>query len=127
MSVVRDNASNEEFRAIIRQRIKNAAKQSLHGIATASCARVRELVAKENGEQRRRNDRFYCVLDTDMERLPNHADIFATVPRPHAAKSHKVAWRSEREKLLALFLENISDPQTFRSGAINQQPTIGGA
>jgi hypothetical protein len=119
MSVLRENASNGEFEAIIRARIKDAAKQSLRAIATASCSRIRELVASQNSEKRRRSDRFYCVLDTDMAGLPNHADIFATVPRPHATLTDKTIWRRERAKLLGLFLEDVSDPRTFRAGALN--------
>jgi hypothetical protein len=120
MSVLRENASNEEFQTIIRTRIRDAAKQHFHGVATVSCALIRELAAKQSSEQRRRGDRFYCVLDTDMEGLPNHADVFATVPRPHATSGHKAAWRKERERLLALLVDNVSDPQTFRAGALDR-------
>jgi hypothetical protein len=119
MSVLRGSASNEEFRRILQRRIRDANKQTFLGVATTSCARIRALAAKANSEQRLRGDRFYCVLDTDMEGLPNHADIFATVPHPHATHGHKTAWRREREKLLTLFLEDIADPKAFRAGALN--------
>jgi hypothetical protein len=123
MSVLRDKASNEEFQRIIQTRIRDAAKQHFHGVATVSCARIRELAAKEGSDQRRRGDRFYCVLDTDMEGLPNHADVFATVPHPHPNQpttGHKAAWRRERAQLLALLVENVFDPQVFRAGALNR-------
>jgi hypothetical protein len=35
----------------------------------------------------------------------------------------KAAWRTEREKLLNLFIEHFSDPQTFRAGALQNEPS----
>jgi hypothetical protein len=123
MSVLREGASNEEFKTIVRTRIRDATRQRFHGIATVSCARIRSLVAEANSEQRNVGDRLYSVLDSDMERLPNHADVFATVPRPHPTNGHKAAWRSERGRLIELFLQNVSDAQSFRGGALAGEPS----
>jgi hypothetical protein len=84
------------------------------------------LTAVENGDQRRAGDRFYCILDTDMGNLPNHADVFATVPRPHATKKAKNAWKTEREKLLTLMMQDFLSPSEFRGGALGS-PSRGGS
>jgi hypothetical protein len=112
VSVLRGGASDDEFRRIIQSRIRDARRQRFHGIASVPCARIRTLVAENDGVQRRAGDRLYSVLDSDMPGLPNHADVFATVPRPHERNGPKAAWRTEREKLLNLFLEHFADPQT---------------
>jgi hypothetical protein len=125
MSVLRQSATDNEFRKILATRIKDAARR-FHGVVPVSCADIRGLAATENGDQRRRGDRFYCVIDTDMDGLPNHADIFATVPRPHETKDAKVAWRKEREKLLALMLRDFSSPPEFRGGVLSG-PAGGGS
>ncbi len=116
MSVLRESASNEEFKATVTARIKKPG-QKYHGVATFSCAEVRRIVAEGNTDQRKRNDRLYCVLDTDMEGLPNHAEIFATVPRPFKQNTPKAAWRNERERLLILLIGGFSAPAEFRDGA----------
>ena len=126
MSVLRENASNEEFQMIIRTRIRDATKQRFHGVATVGCARIRQLAAKEQSEQRRRGDRLYCVLDTDMNGLPNHADVFATVPRPHTTSGHKAAWRKEREKLLALSKMSPMRRRFVRERSIRDHPQFHG-
>jgi hypothetical protein len=59
------------------------------------------------------------VLDTDMKGLPHHADVFATVPRPHESKNAKAAWRKERDKLMELMLADFSAPELFRGGVLN--------
>jgi hypothetical protein len=119
MSVLRQNATNDEFKKILRTRIKDASKQYFHGVVPVSCGDIRALAATENGDQRRRGDRFYCVLDTDMDGLPHHADVFATVPRPHESKNAKAAWRMERARLLTLMMQDFSPPHIFREGALN--------
>jgi hypothetical protein len=119
MSVLRQNASDDEFRRIITNRVKDKSKQRFHGVVAISCASVRALAATASGDQRQVGDRLYCILDTDMHHLPNHADIFATVPRPHQTKTPKAAWRSERAKLMDLLQRNFSSAQTFRGGVLN--------
>jgi hypothetical protein len=117
MSVLRQSASDDEFRRILAARVKDTSRH-FHGVAPVSCADIRALMARQNGEQRRAGDRLYCVLDTDMQNLPNHADIFATVPRPHPTKSAKTAWKMEREKLLTLMLKDFLPPSDFRGGTL---------
>jgi hypothetical protein len=74
MSVLREAATNDEFKATISQRLKKPS-QSFFGVASFSCAKVRRLIAEEWTGQRCVRDRLYYVLDTDMEGLPNHAEI----------------------------------------------------
>ncbi len=119
MSVLREAASDEEFKSIVKARIKNP-DQSFHGVAHVRCGDVQSLRAKESDQQRSSGDRLYYVLDTDIDGLPNHADIFATVPRPHEKNSHKAAWRKDREKLLELMLKEFSTSDQFRNGALLQ-------
>lgn len=125
MSLLRESASNDEFRRILAARVRDASRH-FHGIVPVSCGDIRALTAVENGDQRRAGDRLYCILDTDMENLPNHADVFATVPRPHATKHAKTAWRTEREKLLTLMLKDFLSPSEFRGGVLNS-PSCGGS
>lgn len=117
MSVLRGAASNDEFKTIVKQRLKKAS-HSLHGVATFDCSTVRDLVAEEATEHREARDRLYYVLDTDMAEVPNHADIFATIPKPVEGKTAKAAWRSERERLLNLLVDGFNSPADFRDGAL---------
>jgi hypothetical protein len=114
MSVLRDAASNDEFKKIVSMRLKKP-NQTFHGVASFASSEVRGLLADRSTEQRKAHDRLYYVLDTDMPDLPNHADIFATIPR--SDKDPKRAWREEREKLLALLTTGLATPANFRNGA----------
>ena len=115
MSVLREAASSAEFKTTIQQRIKKP-NQTFHGVASFACSAVRDLVADQSTGQRKVNDRLYYVLDTDMDGLPHHAEIFATVPRPYKNLTNKAAWRLEREKLLDLLSAGLTSPTDFRDG-----------
>jgi hypothetical protein len=119
MSVLRERASNDEFNKIITARIPDPNKRSLFGIATISCAAVHGIVANETNEQRLKNDRLFSVLDADMAGLPSHADIFATLPRPHEVRTRKAAWQQERELLLSLLSDGLKPVAEFRDGSLN--------
>jgi hypothetical protein len=124
MSVLRDAASDTEFETIISQRVKGDPKRWFHGVASLHAADVRSLSADADTELRSAGDRLYCVFDTDMAGLPHHADIIATMPRPHDKKKPKDAWRTERGRMLALMLNQISTPAQFRAGSLaNVAPT----
>jgi hypothetical protein len=116
MSVLRESATDNEFKSVVAARIKKP-NQSYYGVATIPCGDLRRLIAQDSTEQRKRGDRIYYVLDTDMEGLPHHADIFATVPRAAENLTHKAAWRTERERLLNLMVNSILTPAEFRQGA----------
>jgi hypothetical protein len=122
MSVLRQKASDEEFRKIISDRIKDPSKQHFHGVVPVACSDVRKIRAEKDTEQRKSGDRLYYVLDTDMEGLPHHADIFATVPRAHPVMTAKAAWRSERGKFMELLLRDFSPAQEFRNGVLSKKP-----
>lgn len=124
MSVLRNAASDDEFKKIISQRLKKP-NQSLHGVATFDCEAVRELSSPDNTDQRETGDRLYYVLNTDMSGAPHHADIFATMPRPAEGKSPKAAWRTERERLLDILTAGLASPSDFRNGALVQQASAG--
>jgi hypothetical protein len=116
MSVLREIATNDEFRSVVAARIKKP-NQSYYGVATIQCRDLRRLIAQNTTVQRKQGDRIYYVLDSDMAGLPHHADIFATVPRTADNLTHKAAWRTERERLLNLMVNSILTPAEFRQGA----------
>jgi hypothetical protein len=118
MSILRGAASNQEFETIIAQRTKDRPERWLHKIVSLRFADVRSLVAVEDTAQRQAGDRLYCVLDTDMEGLPHHADLFAAIPRVCEGKKSKDAWRTERGRLMVLMMNGISTPVEFRNGAL---------
>jgi hypothetical protein len=115
---LRDSASNAQFDAIISQRLRGNPKKWFAGVASLRFADVRSLVAPSDTDQRLFGDRLYCVFDTDMAGLPHHADIIATLPRPHGTKKPEHAWRPERARLLRLMLGGRSDPAQFRGGSL---------
>jgi hypothetical protein len=119
MSVLRDAASNSEFKNIINQRMRGDPKRWFHGIASMPVARVRSLSADSDTTLRSAGDRFYCVFDTDMAGLPNHADILATMPRSHDTRNRKQAWRAERPLMLNLMRRQLSTPAQFRAGSLS--------
>jgi hypothetical protein len=116
MSVLRGDATNEEFKIVVNQRLRKP-NQSYFGVATIACSDLRKLIAEESTLQRRKKERLYYVLNTDMPGLANHADIFATIPRQAQNASHKTAWRTERERLLNLLVDSMSTSSEFRAGA----------
>ncbi len=118
MSVLGGAASDAEFETIIRRRVKGDAKRWFSGVASLHSADVRSLTADADTEQRSVGDRLYCVFDTDMAGLPYHADIIATMPHRHDKKKPKDAWRTERGRMLALMLNQLSTPTQFRAGSL---------
>lgn len=120
MSVLRENAGDDEFRQIIVERTKTPGR-TYHGVARLNCGDVRSLVANAGDPRREASDRQYIVADTDMPALPFHADIFNTLPRatddPNAP-SNKSVWRKERQRLLALANRNVEKSHQFRGGAL---------
>ncbi|MGH6811860.1 MAG: hypothetical protein ACREDM_05760 [Methylocella sp.] len=117
MSVLRDAASKEEFEKTIAARIKNSQERRFNGVVPLACSDVRSLIAEADANQRSKGDRLYCVLDTDMEDLPHHADVFATSPHPYDPKNSKEAWRKQRPRLMELMLRDFLSPEQFRGGA----------
>jgi hypothetical protein len=118
MSVLRDNASLQEFKKIIGARIPDQTKRSLYGVATFRCSDVRALRTVEPTEQRNLGDRLFSVLDADMDGLPHHGDIFVTLPIPHEVRRPKSAWAQEREELLNLLSNGLQGVENFREGAL---------
>jgi hypothetical protein len=98
MSVLRDGASNEEFRQTINIRRQDNANRHFHGVASIRCAEVRALNLPPNANDPLRRERLYCVFDTDLEGRPHHADIFATM-HPNAQAS-KLARKAMRGRIL---------------------------
>jgi hypothetical protein len=120
MSVLRENADDDEFRQIIVERTK-AAGRTYHGVVQLNCRDVRTLVANPGDPRREGGDRHYIVVDTDMAGLPFHADIFNTLPRANddpKSPSNKSVWRKERQRLLKLANQNIQKGDQFRGGAL---------
>jgi hypothetical protein len=70
LSVLRDNAANEEFERTVTElkaRAEARGKERFfHGICSFTARSIRY-----SG-----NDRFLCVYDTALPNKPNHADIF---------------------------------------------------
>src|SRR5262249_4378764 len=127
MSVLRGAASNGEFETIIERRVKGDPKRWFGGVASLHSVDVRSVLADADTELRSVGDRLYCVFYTDMAVLPHHADVIATMPRRHSKKKPREAWRTERGRLLALMLNQISTPAQFRAGSLaNIAPTSPG-
>ena len=119
MSVLREAASDDEFRETIRLRLKGDPTRSFHGVVSFPCASVRQLVARTDGHGRIAGDRLYCVLDSDAERRRHHADVFATLPRSGTKVSNKAAWRRQRSDLMKLLRDNFATPGQFRGGSLS--------
>jgi hypothetical protein len=122
MSVLRQNASDDEFIRTIDLRLSSSDRQ-FHGVASFTCEAVRNLQATTSSDRRQIGDRLYCVLDTDAEGRPNHADVFATVPRPSDAIALKTAFRRQRHRLMELLRQDFVGPNGFRDGALNRNRT----
>lgn len=118
MSVLRGDASDDEFRKVIETRIGRDSSRRFHGVASVQCAEIRQLTAVQDGEGRLKGDRLYCVLDTDIEGLPHHADVFATVPRPETNVTPKSAWRRQRSRLMDLMRTNFLSAPEFRGNLL---------
>jgi hypothetical protein len=113
MSILRDAASDDEFRETIRLRVANSAR-TFHGVSALSCTEVRRLLAQSEMHGREVGDRLYYVLDTDICGRPHHADIFATLPRESA--SAKAAWRVQRSRLMQIVERGLVPASEFRNG-----------
>lgn len=105
MSVMGDRASDREIIKLLNLRLKKAT-HSFHGVARFTCGSVRSLRADTSCDKRNVGDRFYTVLDADMDGLPNHAEVYVTNPKP-PEKTNKMRWRKERRELLKLMTDSI--------------------
>jgi len=120
MSVLRENAGNDEFRQIILERTKGQGR-SYHGVARLNCREVRSMVSKAGDPRRQAGDRQYIVVDTDMAGLPLHADIHNTLPRERTGNnslSNKSVWRKERQRMLDMANRNVLKADHFRGGSL---------
>ena len=119
MSVLRDRASDLEFRKVIQDRTARDGRVFV-AVAELDCGAIRLLKSANDQPGRRVGDRHFIVVDTDMEDLPYHADIFNMMPRQDAdgKPSNKTVWRREREKLLQLANSNIVKREAFREGRV---------
>jgi hypothetical protein len=115
MSVMRGGSSNEEILAIIKARVTTP-ERYLHGIASFACASIRAIAATQEDELRAAGERYFSVLDTDMPDVPNHADVFATVPSKGEPKFNKTEFKKVRQKMLAIMSQTITPPADFREG-----------
>jgi hypothetical protein len=118
MSVMRESASNDELRRILDQRISAKPGRHFHGVATVSCAGIRGIVTTTDTPARCRGERLYSVLDTDMHGLPNHADVFATVPSKNPHKDTKNEYKAVRARLMSIMSDNFTPAGEFRGGTI---------
>ncbi|UPK28373.1 hypothetical protein [Bradyrhizobium sp. 195] len=119
MSVLRDRATDDEFRSIVAGRTAQPGR-SFVGVIELSCGEIRGLDSANDAEGRCFKDRHFIVVDTDMEKLPHHADVFNTMPRQNSEgkPTAKTVWRRERGRLLDLANKNIVKRASFREGRI---------
>ena len=117
MSVLREAANDDEFRTIINQRLNNP-KRLLKGFVTFSCGDVRCLQAAETAHDFNKGDRLYYVVDTDMEGVPHHADIFATVSA--TGTTNKAMRRQQRNRMMELLAGKAQSHEIFRDGAFSE-------
>jgi hypothetical protein len=119
MSVLRDRASDDEFRRIVDARASQAGRTFV-AVSELDCGTIRSFKSTKDELGRWTGDRHFIVLDTDMNKLPHHADVFNTIPRKSGDNppSNKAVWRRERVKLLNLANTNIIKRESFREGRI---------
>jgi hypothetical protein len=125
LSVLREGAANAEFRSIAEGLLAGREGHSLVGVAELACIDVRALISDRNGDRRLAGDRHYIVVDTDAPKLPYHADVFNTFPRPKADNkepNNTAIWRKERKAFLALISANVISKADFRSGLLADLP-----
>lgn len=130
MSVLRQATTSDEVEKTIGARIgRNPQERRFHGVVPLACSDIRSLVADATANERSSDDRLYCVLDTDMEGLPHHADVFATSLHPHDPKNSKLARGAQRSRLMNLMLRDFMSPEEFRGGshASHARPASDGA
>lgn len=120
LSLLRQGASAEEFSETIRLRQKG--KHKLKAIATVKASDVRSIVADQDTEQRRKGERLFYILDTDLDGRPHHCDVIATLPAITDKLTHAAAWRLERKRLSALFTSGLQPAAEFRNGEIANLP-----
>lgn len=115
MSVLRESASDDEFRTIIRQRLSKPDRM-LRGFVTFKCSEVRQLRADESANGFNKGDRLYYVLDTDLKGLPHHADVFATVS-PSTTPAMR---RQQRGRMMQLLAGRMQVHNEFRVGVFSE-------
>jgi hypothetical protein len=116
MSVLRDNASREEFHKISQELLADDPKRSIFGVAELTCGDIRDLKNSLGSPRRQKDDRHFIVLDTDLPNLPHHADVFSTFPRVSVdtkAPTNKAIWRKERAKLFEMAQDNVIKAADF--------------
>jgi hypothetical protein len=119
MSVLRDRATDGEFHEIVNARTSQNGRTFV-AVAELACGAIRSFRSERDEPGRLAGERHFMVLDTDMHRLPDHADVFNTVPAQTGSErpSNKAIWRRERGRLLNLANANIIKRQDFRDGRI---------
>ena len=123
MSVLRGNASDEEFKETVRLRRQGKPNHKLKGVLSFRCNAVR-LSAATDSNGRKVGDRLYCVLDTDIAGRPSHADVFATLPLPYDKSVAKQAFRSQRKSLMDAIGNAIEKPSAFRNGILDDTQSV---
>ena len=117
MSVMRDFSSDREINSIINSRIDRDPKErSFFGVASIKFEAIKALKSLADSEFRIKDERLYSVLDTDMKGLPNHADVFFTLPSKANQNNKKQAFRKERAQLVELLSKGIVAASDFRAG-----------
>jgi hypothetical protein len=119
MSVLRGAAPDDEFLETARLRLERKPGRKVHGVASVDCVDIRQLLAADAAPGRSVGERLYCVLDTDAERRPHHADVFATVPHSGAGVTNKTAWRPQRRLLMELMRRDVVSAGQFRGGILS--------
>lgn len=117
MSVLRGEASDEEFRRVIELRRRTADHRFL-GVTSLPCGSVRRR-SWTYGTRLRPWHRFFYVLDTDLPDSPSHADIFSTKAKDEPEEVSR-ARRERRGRLLGLMLDRMVEPAEFRNGRLTE-------
>lgn len=122
MSMLRDQASAEEFKRVANELLNGDPKRSVYGVSEIVCDEIRKLKSAVAEPRRNKEDRHFIALDTDLPSLPNHIDVFSTFPRPAKSDkdpSSKAVWRRERARLFALAKANVIKVDAFERLASN--------
>lgn len=119
MSVLREQASDQEFRNIVVERTSKNGRV-FFAVAEFDCGAIRSLRSARDEPGRLQGDRHFFIVDTDVEDIPFHADVFNTAARQDQTgkPTNKSVWRRERGQLLQLANNNVVDRAAFRQGRI---------
>ena len=124
LSVLRAQASDEEFVRVAQLRIAGGAargqRRTVVGVAEFACADIRQLRADGQDSGRALGARLFCIYDTDDESA-FHADILQTSPRGLGKNATQARRKKDRQRLLEVYRRaTVIRAENFRGGFLSR-------